>query len=185
MGANRAGTTRMKVTLLAGLLVVAGAIAPAASAQTVNSAHTFSLAEGAAPAKATLADFAWLTGHWIGTGFGGAHVEEIWTAPNGTSMQGMFRLVRGGRAQVYEMVVLLPVGDTVEMRLKHFTAELKAWEEKEKWVTFRLVKLTAQELCFEGLTFRLEDEGQTLRVWLVTSQGTQVTEQEMVYRRQR
>ncbi|MBA4137707.1 MAG: hypothetical protein C0518_10360 [Opitutus sp.] len=175
----------VKALLLAVLSAAVAALVPSVSGQTANSPHTLSLAEGAAPAKATLADFAWLTGHWVGTGFGGADVEEIWTAPNGTSMQGMFRMVRNGRAQVYEMVVLLPVGDTVEMRLKHFTAELKAWEEKEKWVTFRLVKHEANEACFEGLTFRGEDDGNTLRVWLVTSQGADRTEQEMVYRRQR
>lgn len=154
-------------------------------AQEVNSAHTLSLSEGAVPAKATLADFAWLTGHWIGTGFGGADVEEVWTAPNGTSMQGMFRLVRNGRAQVYELVVLWPVGDTVEMRLKHFTAELKAWEEKENWVTFRLVKRTPTEFFFEGLTLLLENHGETLRVFLVTSAQGKSSEQELVYRRVR
>ena len=165
-------------------LLALATLALAAAAQSANSAHTLRLAEGAAPPPARLADFAWLAGHWVGTGFGGAHVEEIWTAPEGTSMAGMFRLVSKGAAQVYELCLLLPAGDTVELRLKHFTRDLKGWEEKADHVTFRLVRIAPGEACFEGLTFRLDDGGATLRVWLVTkSRDGATTEQEMVFQR--
>ena len=159
-------------------------LALSAAAQSANSAHTLKLDEGAAPPPARLDGFAWLAGHWVGTGFGGAHVEEIWTAPEGTSMSGMFRLVSKGAAQVYELCVLLPVDQTVELRLKHFTRELKGWEEKADHVTFRLVRVAPGEACFEGLTFRLDDGGATVRVWLVTkSRAGEVAEQEMIFRR--
>lgn len=165
-------------------LLALATLALAAAAQSANSAHTLKLDEGAAPPPARLADFAWLAGHWVGTGFGGAHVEEIWTAPEGTSMAGMFRLVSKGAAQVYELCLLLPVADTVELRLKHFTRDLKGWEEKADFVTFRLVRVAPREACFEGLTFRLDDGGATLRVWLVTkSRDGATTEQEMVFQR--
>lgn len=166
-------------------LLLSAGLAVAALAQVANSTHTLKLADGAAPAAATLADFAWLAGHWKGTGFGGAQLEEIWTAPDGASMCGLFRMTRDGRAQVYEFVLLVPVGGSVEMRLKHFTSELRGWEEKDKWVTFRLVKRTPTELFFEGLTFRLEDAGETLRAFLVTSAQGQSHEQELVYHRAR
>lgn len=179
-----AHSMKLRTPILA-LTALALTVDARATAAAPNSTHTLKLAEGAAPAPATLADFAWLAGHWKGTGFGGAQVEEIWTAPDGASMCGMFRMTRDGLAQVYEFVLLVPVGDSVEMRLKHFTSELRGWEEKEKWVTFRLVKRTPTELCFEGLTFRLEDEGQTLRAFLVTSSKGQSAEQELVYRRVR
>ena len=165
-------------------LLALSALALSAAAQSANSEHTLKLDEGAAPPPARLDDFAWLAGHWIGTGFGGAHVEEIWTPPEGTSMSGMFRLVSKGAAQVYELCVLLPVDNTVELRLKHFTRELKGWEEKADFVTFRLVRVAPGEACFEGLTFRLDEGGETLRVWLVTkSRAGEVAEQEMVFRR--
>jgi hypothetical protein len=165
------------------LLFATAVLAATLPAQVENSAHTLRLADGAAPAPATLADFAWLAGRWEGTGFGGARLEEIWTAPDGTSMCGLFRMTREGRAQVYEFVLLVPVGDSVEMRLKHFTAELKGWEEKDKWVTFRLVRRTGTEFSFEGLTFRLEDGGRTLRAYLQISSKGQTAEQELVYHR--
>lgn len=168
--------------LLAVLLL--GSLPLAAAAQSANSAHTLKLDEGAAPPAAQLADFAWLAGHWVGTGFGGAHVEEVWLPPLGSSMTGVFRLVAGGRAQVYEIFALVPVGDTVELRLKHFTSELKGWEQKDEWVTFRLVRIAPGEAQFEGLTFRVGDDG-VMRVWLVTKARDGTTaEQEMVYRRQ-
>lgn len=170
----------LALTLLAAFAVAASV---RAAAPVQNSTHTLKLADGAAPAPATLADFAWLAGHWRGTGFGGAQVEELWTAPDGASMCGLFRMTRDGRAQVYEFVLLMPVGDTVEMRLKHFTSELRGWEEKDKWVTFRLVQRTPTEFFFEGLTFRREEHGETLRVFLVTGGKGPSTEQELVYRR--
>lgn len=172
----------MKTTVLR--LLALATLALTAAAQSANSAHTLKLDEGTASPSARLDDFAWLAGHWVGTGFGGAHVEEIWTPPEGTSMSGMFRLVSKGAAQVYELCVLLPVDNTVELRLKHFTRELKGWEEKADFVTFRLVRVAPGEACFEGLTFRLDEGGAMLRVWLVTKSRTgEVVEQEMVFRR--
>lgn len=173
--------TRIAIAVL--ISIAATDVAVAAAEQ--NSAHTLKLADGATPAAATLADFAALAGHWRGTGFGGAEVEEFWTAPDGASMCALFRMTRAGRAQVYEFVLLVPVGDSVEMRLKHFTSELRGWEEKDRWVTFRLVKRTPTEFFFEGLTYRLEDNGGTLRVFLVTSAQGNSSEHELVYRRVR
>lgn len=167
------------------LLLLGLSMAVSALAQEANSVNTLRLAEGAKPAAASLEDFAWLAGRWEGTGFGGARVEEVWTAPEGSSMCGLFRMTRDGRAQIYEFVLLVPVGDSVEMRLKHFTWELKGWEEKDKWVTFRLVRRTETEFFFEGLTFRREDGGDTLRAFLLVSSKGRSEEQELVYRRVR
>ncbi len=173
---------RFPLRLLAVLLL--GSLPLGAAAQSANSAHTLKLDEGATPPAAKLADFAWLAGHWGGTGFGGAHVEEVWLPPLGTSMPGVFRLVAGGRAQVYEIFALVAVGDTVELRLKHFTSELKGWEQKDEFVTFKLVRVAPGDAQFEGLTYRLGDDG-VLRVWLVTKARDGTTaEAEMVYRRQ-
>jgi hypothetical protein len=167
------------------VIFAAVVLAVASPAQSANSSHTLRLAAEAAPPAATLADFAWLAGHWEGTGFGGAHVEEFWTPPRGTSMAGVFRLVGGDRAQVYEILALVPVGNSVEMRLKHFTRELKGWEQKDDFVRFRLVKREPHAAYFDGLTYRLEADG-VLRVWLVTKdRDGATTEQEMSYRRLR
>ena len=48
-------------------------------------------------AKASLTDFTWLAGQWTGPALGGRS-EEMWTRPDGGSMQGMYRLSRTARS---------------------------------------------------------------------------------------
>ena len=50
--------------------------------------HTFRLAPGQASPPATIADVAFLVGHWTGEGLGGTF-EEVWTAPKKGVMVGM------------------------------------------------------------------------------------------------
>ena len=39
------------------------------------------------------------------------------------------------------------------LRLKHFHANLKGWEEKDETIDFPLVKLDGQTAYFDGMTF--------------------------------
>jgi hypothetical protein len=57
------------------------------------------------PIAATLADVAFLEGHWRG-GDPGELSEEVWSAPEGDSMVGMWRYVANGRARLFEMLSL-------------------------------------------------------------------------------
>ena len=61
--------------------------------------------------------------------------------------------------------------------MKHFTAEFIGWEEKDKFVEFRLVAAAADELRFDGLTLRRTPEG--LRIHLAMRREQQLTEQVM------
>ena len=168
---------RTTVLLLGWILATAAALA-----QSANSAHTLKFDSAASRPPAILADVAWLEGHWTGTGFG-AHVEEIWTGVDGQSLLGMFRLVQAGQPRVYEIVVIVEEGGSLAMRLKHFTGELKGWEEKDKFITFPLVKLEPNTAYFDGLTYRLEAGG-TLRVWLVVGhKDAPETEEELIFQR--
>ena len=67
--------------------------------------NTLKLGDNKSP-KATLADIAWLSGHWRGEAFGGI-TEEIWSPPLGDSMMGSFKLVSEGKNQFLRN---LPVG---------------------------------------------------------------------------
>ncbi len=170
----------MKITgLLLGWLMVAAT----ALAQSANSPHTLQLDPAAPRPAAKLADVAWFEGHWTGTGFGG-RTEEIWTGLDGQSLLGMFRLVQAGQPRVYEIITIVEEGGSLVMRLKHFTGALKGWEEKDKFVSFPLVKLEPNAAYFGGLTYRLEPGGDTLRVWLTVGHNDQPsTEEELVYHR--
>lgn len=131
-------------------------LAASLTAQSIGerqTANTMRASAGAAGPPATLDQMTWLIGHWKGTGLGGVS-EEMWSAPAGGVMMGMYRLVIAGKPSFYEFIHLAEENGTLVMKLKHFNADLTAWEEKDKFVTFRLVKIGANEAHFDGLTFR-------------------------------
>ena len=107
-------------------------------------------------AKATLSDFAWLAGQWSGPAMGGTS-EEMWTAPAGGAIQGMFRLLKDGKVVFYELLTLTERDGSVVLRLKHFNADLTGWEEKAQVLEFPLVKITPTEAHFSSIVFRHAD----------------------------
>jgi hypothetical protein len=123
--------------------------------------NTVALPADAARPKATLDAVAWLAGGaWRGEGLGGVS-EEIWGAPAGGQMMGMFRqLKRGadGREALvfYEFLTFVEQDGSIVLKLKHFNPDLTGWEEKERFVTFRLARVTPDAVFFDGLTFRRE-----------------------------
>jgi hypothetical protein len=88
-----------------------------------------SLQSAEAQPTAEIDSLHWLVGRWVGEGFGG-EVEEVWLPPSGGAMLGSFRLVSDGEPRFYEILTLGPGEAGLEMRLKHFEADLVGWEEK-------------------------------------------------------
>ncbi|HEX7086512.1 MAG TPA: DUF6265 family protein [Vicinamibacterales bacterium] len=116
----------------------------------------FVLALASAPAmaqpaagRATLADLAWIAGHWV-SGESGTLSEEVWTAPHGDSMLGMWRLVRDGESRVFELMAIVQTPDGPLFRLRHFTRDFVAWEEKDQAIALPLARRGADEAVFEG-----------------------------------
>ena len=106
---------------------------------------------------ASLAATSWVAGHWRGEAFGGI-AEEIWTPPLGGSMMCVFKLISDNKVNFYEIVTISEVNNTLILKLKHFHANLKGWEEKDETVDFRLVKVTENKVYFDGFTFeRISD----------------------------
>lgn len=120
--------------------------------------------------NATLDDVAWVQGHWKGEAFGGI-AEEIWSPPLGGSMMCVFRLLVNDEVNFYEICTLVEEKETLVLRLKHFHSDLKAWEEKNETVDFKLVKVTPGKVFFDGFTFeRISDNEINLYV-LIDSHG--------------
>jgi len=101
------------------------------------------------PIPATLADVAFLAGHWVG-GDPGDLSEEVWSAPEGDSMVGMWRYVAKGRTRIYEILTLTAEGAGVVLRIRHFDPKLVAREEKDRAVELALVAKGPREAVFEG-----------------------------------
>jgi hypothetical protein len=131
---------------------------------------------------ATLADAAWLEGDWRGRGLG-ADVQDIWTPAMGGAMLGASRVVRDGEVSFYEILVLAEQKETLQLRLKHFHADLKGWEERDEVRAFPLLRVTDTELWFDGITFRRVSEND-LQVWVaIAGEHRQIREEEFRFRR--
>lgn len=101
---------------------------------------------------ADLSAVAWIAGHWRGEALGGV-TEEIWSPPMGGSMMASFKLAVDDEVKFYELETILQEGDTLILKLKHFSSKLHGWEEKNETVDFKLVKVTDDKVYFDGMTF--------------------------------
>ncbi len=120
-----------------------------AAAALALSAVSLAQAPAPAPSRAVLADLSWLAGRWIDDS-GGNLSEEIWTAPAGDSIVGMWRYVSGGKTRIFELLTISVETGGIVMRLRHFDPELVAREGKETPVELSLVAWTPGEASFEG-----------------------------------
>jgi hypothetical protein len=112
----------------------------------------------ATPPPATLADAAWLAGTWQGEGLGG-WVEDVWGEPRAGAMPGMFRLVKDGSVVFYEILSIVEKDGSLELRLKHFNADLTGWEEKDKVLAFPLSEKSEGKLRFGGISYARTEDG--------------------------
>ena len=125
----------MKTLIFIGLGVILAGLP--GMAQQEYTEHTMKLGEEGRSQPASIEDVAWLAGNWKGEGFG-AIVEEAWAPPLGGTMMGMFRLVNDDKVNFYELMLIQEDEGTLVLRVKHFSSEFEAWEEKDGSIDFRL-----------------------------------------------
>jgi hypothetical protein len=156
------------------------ALASSTFAQSKQTENTLKL--DGPPGKGTLADAAFLVGHWSGPGLGGT-CEEVWVPPlaGSSEMMGMFRFVRDGKTQFTEHFVLVPDGESLTLRLRHFDPAFNGWEEKDRPVAFKLIRVEKDALYFGGLTFRKTADG-GLDAFVAIRRNDKLTEASFKYR---
>ena len=116
--------------------------------------------------KVSIDEFAWLTGHWVGDGFGGVS-EEVWGQPMAGSMLGLYRHISDDKTNFGEYIQINEEADSIRLRLKHFSADLVGWETKEDYVEFPFVSVEPGRAVFEGLVYELVSEDKmTVRLTL-------------------
>ncbi|MDO9487477.1 MAG: DUF6265 family protein [Sphingomonadaceae bacterium] len=166
------------VPAFAALAMVVGlALAPPARA-----AETRSALPGAPAPAAALADLGWMVGSWEGEGLGGA-VLESYSPPAGGQIAGHFRLLKDGKPQFYEMLMIAEVGTSLEFRVKHFNPDMTGWEEKAEVVRFPLVAVEKDVWYFDGLTIRRTGPDSTLQTVLIRQKDGSTREAGFTYRR--
>ncbi len=162
-------------------LIFLAFLSPAAWSAEPRTEHTFALAADEERPSATLDDASWLVGSWTGTAFG-QRFEEVWNAPSAGSMIGLFKLYGDEGVSFYELLELRVENGTLSLKVKHFNADFSAWETKEEYVRFRLVKLEDDALHFGGLSFYRRGDDQIDGYIVMRDDGT-LTEHRLTYRR--
>ena len=132
------------------LILVLGSAALAAIILSVTRAYADnppkSPVTGTGVAK--LHELAWMQGTWIGD-HNGDRLEEVWSAPSGDSLMGMFRWIKEGNVWMFELITITAEDHEVVLRLKHFDRRMVGWEEKDEALTCRLVRQRDREAVFE------------------------------------
>ncbi len=101
-------------------------------------------------AVATTRDFGWLAGRWQGRMKEGSGVAEVVFGPPAAGViVGVMRLVDRDTVQVVELISLADTPNGVEMRFRHFSTALMAYEPTFKQA-MRLTTHAAEEDVFEN-----------------------------------
>ena len=102
-------------------------------------------------------DLGWLEGRWVGS-MGESVIEEHWSAPEGNTIIGMFRLVKApaeggdaGAARIgfSEFWTVEPGPHGPRLFLRHFSPGLVGWEDKESPLVFEPVATGERSITWE------------------------------------
>ena len=164
-----------------GVAVLVAASSAAAWSAKARTEHTYQLEPGEARPTATLNDASWLVGSWSGTAFG-ENFEAVWNAPSAGTMVGLFKLYGDDGVAFYEILLLHVEDESLSLKVKHFSADFTAWEDKEDFVNFRLVKKEPDALHFGGLSFYRRGDD-SIDGYIVMRNGEDTTEHHLDYKR--
>lgn len=162
--------------VLALLLVPAGLVA-----QSQGTEHTLVLDDPSARPAATIDQVAWIAGSWTGSGFGGS-VEEVWARPTAGTMVGMYKHRGEDGVSFYELQLIVEEEGSLTWKVKHFGADMTAWEEKDGYASFPLVKLTEDAAYFAGLTLKRLGPDE-MQGYVRVRSGETVREEALSYKR--
>jgi hypothetical protein len=138
--------------------------------QKINAQQVLWHADGEETGQGSLSQMEWLAGYWVGPGLGG-HCEEVWLPATDNSMIGAFRYLREGKIVFTEYLVIEEHNQTLTLRVKHFSRDLSAWEEKEQWANFKLIRIEGQTAWFNGLVLHHEGDSLTISLAIRSKEG--------------
>lgn len=127
-------------------------------------------------ANPTWKSISWMTGDWIGDGFGGVSYET-WSAPIADIMTGTYRHVGDGKNTFFEFILISKKADgTFEMKLRHFNDDMTAWEDEKGHLIWPLNDHSNNSVTFVPCTYKLIAPGKMKITLLMEENGQQHTE---------
>jgi hypothetical protein len=109
-----------------------------------------SLSSNAQTAATTgsLKDINFLDGRWKGN-YNGGTIEASWTAPEGDNIVGFIRMVKDGKATLYELFAFEQTEKGPVAHVKHFKPGMISLEEKEVSDTYNFIEAKKNQALFE------------------------------------
>lgn len=130
---------------------------------------------------AAVSELSWLEGAWSGEGSSGP-AREVYSPPTGGVIVGHFIQQRGDGIAFYELMTVRPDGESIAYCLRHFNADLTAWEEKNEVQCFPLIARERDAWYFDGLTVRRQGDDELI-VAVRVATGVEAKEYVFKYRR--
>ena len=106
--------------------------------------------------RGSVADIAFIQGHWKAS-TADRTIEGVWLASEGENILGFMRMMRNGKASLYEMLAYEQTADGLISLVKHFQPGLIGVEEKDKQDRYRFLEASKDRAVFEK-------EGEALRI---------------------
>lgn len=133
------------------------------------------------PAQSTLDKLSFLEGSWSAEKWDGT-VEIYWSKPEAGNIIGMFRFYIDDELQFTEHILIVEEEEKIVLKLRHFHPDFISWEEKNEYLTFKLLDIKENFVQFKGLSYELTDQ-QTLNVKLQMNQSGETKTEEFVFKK--
>jgi hypothetical protein len=102
-----------------------------------------------AQSKGSVADIAFIQGQWKAVTAGGQSIEGVWLAPEGENILGFMRMMKGGKAELYEILAYEQSEQGLISMVKHFNPGLTGVEEKDKQDRYIFVEAAKDHAIFQ------------------------------------
>jgi hypothetical protein len=151
----------LRITFLVAIVLLSGLTCPVHSQDATTTQDV---------SKIRAADFAWMTGRWIGH-MQTATAEQICSSVEGGEMLCLFRVFVQGRPAMYELYTLDDTPTGLELRSLHFPTDLTD-KALQKPLVMKLQKYSDKEVVFAGAPDSELDTSTLTRDSATTMNGT-------------
>jgi len=97
----------------------------------------------------SFADIEFIEGHWKAATAEGRSIEAVWLAPENDNILGFMRLMKGGKADLYEILAYEKSEQGLISLVKHFKPGLLGLEEKDKQDRYNFVEASKDRAIFQ------------------------------------
>ena len=98
-------------------------------------------------------------------------------------MVGFFKLFNDKGVVFYELLLLKEEEGSLSLKVKHFSENFHAWEDKEDYIDFKLVKIEPDAIHFSGLSFYRDGPDKINGYIVMKGKDGAVREEPLTYQR--